>query len=76
MTSKLQFQVFVLRGKIVQNVKFLFVNQNSDLISKLDSTHQHESMSMLSFQNRALDTKLLKFHANRDERTYLDKHDF
>ena len=27
---------------------------------------------MLSFQNRAPDTKLLNFHANRDERAYFE----
>ena len=40
------------RGEIVQNVKFLLVSQNSDLISKLDLTHQHKFRGMLGFQNR------------------------
>ena len=73
---ELQFQIFVSMGKIDQNVKFLSVHQNSDLISKLDCNRQHESRGMFSFQSRALDTKLLKFHVNRDERAYLDKRDF
>ena len=63
-------------GKIVQNVKFLSVSQNSNLISKLDYTCQHESKFMLSFQNRAPDNKLLKFYTNQDNRAYLEKHDF
>ena len=75
-TLELQFQISVPRGKIVQNVKFSSVSQTSDLISKLNSTRQHESRGMLGFQNRALDTKLLKFHVNRDERAYLEKYDF
>ena len=48
----------------------------SDSISKLNPTCQHESKGMLGFQNRALDTKLLQFHVNRDEWAYLEKHDF
>ena len=60
-------------GKIIQNVKFSSISQTSDLISKLDSTRQHESNSMLSFQNRATYIKLLKFHINRDERAYFEK---
>ena len=31
---------------------------------------------MLDFQNKALDSKLLKFHANRDNQAYLEKCDF
>ena len=60
---ELQFHISVPRSKIIQNVKFLSVYQTSDLISKLDFTRQHESRGMLGFQNRAPDTKLLKFHA-------------
>ena len=52
------------------------VSQNSDLISKLDPTHQHESRDMLDFQNKALYSKLLKFHANQNNQTNLKKHDF
>ena len=52
-------------SKIVQNVKFLHVSQNSDSTLKLNHTHQHESKDMLSFQNKALDINLLKFHVNR-----------
>ena len=71
------------------NSKFLFLGAKSfkisnfqpstksnDLISKLDSTRQHESKSMLGFQNRALDTKLWKFHTNLKEKAYLKKCDF
>ena len=38
--SKFQIEISNLRGKIVQNVKFSSVSQNSDLSSKLDSTRQ------------------------------------
>ena len=31
---------------------------------------------MLGFQKRALDIKLLKFHTNQDNNTYLEKCDF
>ena len=55
---------------------FLPINQNSDSTLKLNPTRQHESMGMLGFQNRAPDTKLLKFHINQDNRAYLEKHDF
>ena len=72
---ELQFYISISMGKIVQNIKFSSVCQTSDLILKLDSTRQHESKGMLGFQNRA-DTKLLKFHQNRDERVYLKKCDF
>ena len=44
---ELQFHIFDPRGKIVQNVKFLSVNQTCGLISKLNPTHQHESKDML-----------------------------
>ena len=63
-------------GKIVQNIKFLSVNQNSNLITNLDPNCQHEFRGMLAFQNRILDSELLKFHANRDKRAYLKKCDF
>ena len=49
---------------------------NSDLNSKLNSARQHESSDVLGFQNRAPDTKLLKFHANQDNSAYLKKCDF
>ena len=51
---------------------FLPVSQNNDLISNLGPTHQHESRSMLGFQNRAMDIKLLKIHTSRDNRAYLE----
>ena len=31
---------------------------------------------MLGFQNRAPDIKLFKFYSNRNNQTYLEKHDF
>ena len=33
-------------------------------------------MAMLSFQNRTPDIKLLKFHINRDNQAYFEKHNF
>ena len=75
-TSKLQFWTFDPKGKIVQNIKFSSVSLNSDLISKLDSNRQHKSKGMLSFQSRASNIKLLKFHVNQDKRAYLEKCDF
>ena len=72
---ELQFHISETKGKIVQNVKFLSVSQTSGLISKLDATRQHESKVMLSFQNRALDIRLLKIHTNQDNRAYLKKPD-
>ena len=74
--SSFNFKFSSLGDKIVQNVKLSSVSQNSDLILKLDSIHQHESRGMLGFQNRAPKNKLLNFHANQDERTYLEKHNF
>ena len=62
-TPELQFHISDHKGKIVQNIKFLSVNQTSDLMSKLDLTHQHESRDMLGFQNKDSNTKLLKIHA-------------
>ena len=73
--SELQFYISDARGKIIQNVKFSSVNQTSDLISKLDPTHQHEYMGMLGFQNKAPNIKLLKIHANQENWAYLEKHD-
>ena len=73
---ELQFHISVPSRKIVQNVKFLSVNQNSYSILKLNPTRQHESSGMLDFQNRVTDTKLLKFYTNQDERVYLEKCDF
>ena len=75
-TFEVQIHISIPRGKIVQNIKFSFVSQTSDLISKVDSTRQHESKGMLGFQNRAPDTKLLKFHADREEIAYPKKCDF
>ena len=65
-----------LRAKLFKVSTFLRVSQNSDLSSQLNPTHQHDSKGILSFQNRALSVKLLKFHANIDERTYIEKCDF
>ena len=47
------------------------INQNSNLISNLDPTRQHESRGMPGFQNRVPNNKLLKIHANRDNWAYL-----
>ena len=71
-----QFHISDLRGKIIQNVKFSPIIQNSDSSSKLNPTSQHEPRGMLDFQNRAMDIKLLKFHANQENYTYLEKYDF
>ena len=65
-TPELQLHISDPKGKIVQNIKKKLVNQNNDLIPKLDSTHQHESKGMLSLQNKAPDIKILKFHVNRN----------
>ena len=62
-------------GKIVQNVNYLSISQNSNLSWKLNHTHQHEFRSMLGFKNRVSNLKLLKFHANRDNSAYLEKYD-
>ena len=87
-TPKLQFNISDPRGKIVQNVTFWPISKknktkkqknkkkNSDLTLKLNLTRQHESIDMLDFQNRAPNIKLLKFHRNRDNRAYLEKHKF
>ena len=48
------------------------VSQNSDLSSKLNPTHQHDFKGMFGFQNKIMDIKLLKFHANRDNMTYIE----
>ena len=55
---------------------FHAICQKSDLISKLNPTRQRDSRVILCFQNKALDIKLLKFLANRDNSAYLAKHDF
>ena len=57
---------------MVQNINFLPVNQNSDLSLKLNPNRQHESISMLGFENRAPNIKILKFHANWDNSAYLE----
>ena len=75
-TSELQFYIFDPKGKIVQNVNFLHVSQNSDLSLKLNPNHQHESRGILGFQNKAPDIKILKFHANQDNSVYLEECDF
>ena len=72
-TPELQFQISDPKGKIKQNVNFFPISQNSDLISKLDPTHQQETMGMLGFHDRAPGIKLLKIQANRDNRAYLEK---
>ena len=75
-TLELRFHISNSRGKIVQNVNFLSINQNSDLNSKLNPTREYESRGMLGFQNRVLDIKILQFHVNQDNSAYLKKYDF
>ena len=75
-TSEVKFYIFDPKGKIVQNIKFLFVSQNSDLTLNLNPNHQHDSKSMLGFQNKEPDTKLLKFYANQGNQAYIEKHNF
>ena len=70
---ELQFHIFNAMGKIIQNVKFLPASQDNDLNLKLNPTHQQESRGMLCFQNIAPNIKILKFHTNRDNITYLKK---
>ena len=72
-TPELQFQISDPTGKIIQNVKFSSVSQNSDLSLKLNPTHQHESKGMLGFQNKASYIKLLKFQINQYNNAYLEK---
>ena len=62
--------------KMVQNVNFLSINQNSNLSLKLNPLYQHKFMCMPGFQNRASATKILKFHTNRDNSAYLGKCNF
>ena len=62
---ELQIRISILRGKIVQNMKFSLVSQNSYLNSKLDSTCQNKSGHMFSFQNRVPKAFKLKLHAKR-----------
>ena len=56
---KLQFHISDPRSKIVQNVNFSPVSQNSNSSLKLNSTHYHEFRGMLGFQNRVMNIKLL-----------------
>ena len=58
---KLQIVNLNPRGKVVQNVKFLSITQNSNLSLKLDSTLR----GMLGFQNRAPEAYKPKFHVER-----------
>ena len=67
-TIELQIGFSKPRGKIVQNLKFSPVSQNSDLSSKLESTRQNESRGMLGFQNRALEAYKLKLHTKQCKR--------
>ena len=55
---------------MVQNINFSLIGQNSDLSLKLNFTRQHESKDMFSFQKRASDVKILKFHVNQDNSAY------
>ena len=73
---ELQFHISDPRGKNHLKCQFLFVSQNNDLTLKLNPNSQQESKSMLGFQNKAPNIKLLKFQANQDNNAYLKKHDF
>ena len=70
---ELEFHIPDPKAKIVQNINFLSVCQNSDLISKLEHIHQPKSSGMLGFQKRARDINLLKIRINRDNQTYIEK---
>ena len=48
-TFELQLHISIPRGKIIQNIEFSSLCQNSYLISKLYSTRQHESRGILGF---------------------------
>ena len=50
-------------GKIVQNVKFSPISQNSDLRLQLDSTRKNKSRGMFGSQNRAPEAYKPKLHA-------------
>ena len=46
---KLQFHISDLMGKIVQNINFSSVSQNSDLSSNLNPTPQYKARGTLYF---------------------------
>ena len=73
---ELKFPIFDPRGKIVQNVNFLSISQNSDLSLNVNPSRQHEYRGILGFQNRALNIKLLNFHTNQDNSAYIKKCNF
>ena len=84
-TSYMSSTMHSIRSQLLPNSNFTFLtlweksskffahHQDSDLSTKLNSTHQYESRGMLGFQNRAADIKLLKFYANRDNSIYFKK---
>ena len=75
-TPELQYQISDPKGKIIRNVNFFSVCQNSDLSLKLNPTRQQQSRGMLNFKNRASVIKILKFYINRDNNACLEKHNF
>ena len=75
-TLELHFHIFKPKGKIVQNVNFSPVSQKNDLSLKLNPTRQNKSRGMLGFQNRALEYPVIEIYANRDNNTYIKKHNF
>ena len=64
-TLELQIRVLNLRGKIVRNVKFSPVSQNSYLSLKLDFTRQNDSTHMFNFPNGILEAYKPILHAKR-----------
>ena len=72
-TPELSFLIFDPRGKIVQNIKFSSVGQNSDLISKLDPTHQHESRGCSVSKTRPKISSFWKFTQIKTIGAYLEK---
>ena len=61
---------------MVQNVNFSSMSQNSNLSFKLNSSYWHKFRGMLGLQNRAAYIKILKFHINWDNSTYLENQNF
>ena len=70
------FTFHTLGVKSSKMSKVFHFSQNSDLSLKLNPTRQQNFRGMLDFQNRTPYIKLLKFHVNRDNMTYLEKYNF
>ena len=67
-SSKLQIRISNPGGKILQNINFLPISQNSYLNIKWDSTCQNKSGGMLGFQNRSQKANQSKLHAKQCNR--------